>query len=216
MKNLKLIHSRELVALVSQQIETLSLEKNDRLRIAIPGGRSATLLIEAVLSLPQSTKQRLQLYLVDERLGGEKNEDTLLDAGFRAAFASQAMHKSQLVIPKPGQNILEDEVFDLIYLGIGEDGHFASLFPGSYPSMDTNQTAMIKNSPKPPKERVTITYEGFRTLGKNTPVFLLFLGEAKRNAYERFLENKEHPSFLPCSFFLREGFQVTTISDLKE
>ena len=218
MKKLFLTQTRELVELVAQQITTLAQEKTGNLHIAIPGGRSATFLVEAVLNLPEVIQQRLQLILVDERLSGEKNEDALYKAGLFTSFSSQVMKRTQLIVPKASRTIFSNanDLFDLIYLGIGEDGHFASLFPGSYPGKDTNQTALVVNSPKPPKERVTITYEGFRQLGATAPLYLLFLGEGKRDAYVRFLSNKESPFQLPCSFFLHEGFQVTTISDLKE
>ena len=48
-------------------------------------------------------------------------------------------------------------VFDVIQLGMGPDGHTASLFPGS-PLLDdrTELTGSVIDSPKPPKERVTL------------------------------------------------------------
>jgi 6-phosphogluconolactonase len=70
-----------------------------------------------------------------------------------AAEAYQGLLQ-QLFQPGPG----EIPRFDLILLGMGEDGHTASLFPGHPLLTETERwIAPIEDSPKPPPERITLT-----------------------------------------------------------
>ena len=77
------------------------------------------------------------------------------------------------------------EGFDVLMLGVGPDGHIASLFPG-HPALDVDDRAAVgvTGSPKPPPERVTLT---FATLNRSTSVWFLVSGEGKAEAVSRAL-----------------------------
>jgi len=47
--------------------------------------------------------------------------------------------------------------FDVLMLGIGPDGHCASLFPGRHEMYDDRPVVAVRNSPKPPPTRITLT-----------------------------------------------------------
>ncbi len=68
---------------------------------------------------------------------------------------------------------------DFVLLGVGEDGHVASLFPGHPLLMATGLTAGIRDSPKPPPERVTLTLGAIREARQ---VLILATGEGKADA----------------------------------
>lgn len=218
MKKLLIQEREELQQLVLTHIEAVAKEKEGLIRIGLPGGRSAANLILGMLALDDELLKRIRLYLLDERLSGELNADTLLEAGLDKAIETKRFARTSLVIPSVGKPLLEssETQFDLVYLGVGEDGHVASLFPGSYPSKDTSQTSFVGNSPKPPAERVTFTYRGFLDHARTSPIYLLFLGEGKRDALKRLLAETEGAETLPSAFFTRQDFPVTIITDLEE
>ena len=74
-----------------------------------------------------------------------------------------------------------DGALDAILLGMGEDGHVASLFPGR-PAPEEAMVAHVTASPKPPPERVTLTRPFLATARH---AVLLACGEGKRSALER-------------------------------
>lgn len=75
--------------------------------------------------------------------------------------------------------------FALLMLGVGPDGHVASLFPGSAQlDVDDAVTVAVTDSPKPPPERVSLT---FGALNRSREVWFLVSGSEKAAAVGRAL-----------------------------
>ena len=97
------------------------------------------------------------------------------------AHAAAGAYASELAAAVPaGQG--DDDVphFDVILLGVGPDGHCASLFPehpGVY-ELDASVIA-VHNSPKPPPTRLSLT---FRSLDAANEVWFIAAGTGKANA----------------------------------
>ncbi|MEZ5095332.1 MAG: 6-phosphogluconolactonase [Nocardioides sp.] len=87
--------------------------------------------------------------------------------------AAASAYSAQLRTCGPGE-------FDLVMLGVGPDGHVASLFPGHPAAEVADELATgVRDSPKPPPERVSLT---FATLNRSRAVWFLVAGPEKAQA----------------------------------
>ena len=102
--------------------------------------------------------------------------------------------------------------FDLVLLGIGEDGHTASLFPGHDIGDGTGapDVLAILDAPKPPPQRVSL---GAARLSRAREVLFLVEGESKRPALSRWKAGEDIPA---ARIAPPGGVDVLTTRDLLE
>ncbi len=71
-------------------------------------------------------------------------------------------------------------VFDILFLGVGPDGHIASLFPErSGPKVTDHSVISVRNSPKPPPERLSLTLP---VINASDRIWLVLAGSDKAGA----------------------------------
>lgn len=89
------------------------------------------------------------------------------------------------------------ELFDISLLGLGEDGHTASLFPqrdaGSRP--DSPAVLAVHDAPKPPPERVSLSAQ---RLSRSRQVLFLVTGDAKKPALKDWRSGRDIPAASIC------------------
>jgi 6-phosphogluconolactonase len=86
-------------------------------------------------------------------------------------------------------------VFDVLMLGVGPEGHVASIFPDSPAAVDLRPVVAVRNCPKPPPTRVSMT---FPTINRAQEVWLMTAGLEKAQAVQLSLTGSG-PEQLPAA-----------------
>ena len=158
--------------------------------VVLTGGRIAAAVLRSVRELPAADAidwSHVDLWWGDERFlpsgDPDRNEtqarEALLDSlpldparvhampasdgpdGDDAEAAAERYARELAAAAKPSSSELPH--FDVLMLGVGEDGHVASIFPEHPVGYATGTTAAVHNSPKPPPTRITLTMHTIQT-----------------------------------------------------
>ncbi|WBB80133.1 6-phosphogluconolactonase [Micromonospora sp. WMMD882] len=103
--------------------------------------------------------------------------------------AAAARYAAELAAAGPGDAALPR--FDVLMLGVGEDGHVASIFPGHPVGDATGPVAAVRDSPKPPPTRTTLTLPTIVTAAE---VWLVASGADKATAVRESLAGAPLPA----------------------
>ena len=171
----------------------LALAARGRFRVAFPGGRTPRGMLERLAASPwreQLDWGHVIVLFADERAVPPDHPDSnyrmvreaLLDPLGARAPVTRRMRGESSDLDEAARDYEAKliEPLDLVVLGVGEDGHIASLFPGS-PLLQECQrrVAVVTDSPKPPARRLTVTP---RALAEAIDVLVLAGGAAKAGA----------------------------------
>lgn len=153
------------------------------------------------LARGESDWSRWQVFFADERLC-EEEEDCLVNYRFAQNhfLADVAIPRTQVhkIMVDAGFEVAIDaylkqlrriKAFDLVLLGMGEDGHTASLFPGQQYDPLADLVA-LPDAPPPYRQRVSMNYG---RLNESRKVMVLIEGEEKRPAVAAWLAGEDLP-----------------------
>jgi 6-phosphogluconolactonase len=116
------------------------------------------------------------------------------DAGFAEPEDAAGWYAGQLAAAAPEGASLPR--IDLLLLGVGPEGHVASIFPGTPAVSDERAVLAVRDCPKPPPTRVSL---GFAAINAAEEVWLLVSGSAKAAAVARALAGDATPDQLPAA-----------------
>lgn len=204
---------RVLVKAAEQIAAALSerLEATGSATLALSGGSSTVGLCEALAQMPIDWKA-IDVFQVDERAVPPEHEDSnvrLIEQHLLRRLGPAAPRcvrmRAEVADPEGAARDYAAALpsrLDVVVLGIGPDGHTASLFPGS-PLLDETRArvAVIHDSPKPPPRRMTLTLP---TLNAARRVFGIAVGEGKRDIIDRLRAGESMPAarVQPARWFL--------------
>lgn len=137
-----------------------ALAARGRFALAIPGGSVVQLLARG-LAAPVDAA-RWHVFWTDERrvpLSDPQSNFRLAETELLPKLAGAHVHPVRGSAADYEKEIAPFLPLDLVLLGVGEDGHVASLFPGNPATRETARlVAKVHDAPKPPSDRVTLTF----------------------------------------------------------
>lgn len=198
------------------QISRLAIQHNGRFSVALSGGNTPRALYSLLATDAYRTKidwSKVHVFWGDERCVPPDDEQS----NYRMARETLLLH---VPIPQPNIHRIRAEMpdhnvaaedyekqlrsffqfesdlprFDLILLGMGPDGHTASLFPGTAALQDTTHLVIANYVEKFGTFRITLTYP---VINNAANILFLVSGADKAQVLKEILEGKNQPELYP-------------------
>lgn len=204
-----------------------SIQKNGRFVVALSGGSSPKAIFK-LLAAPEYKEQiewnKVYFFWVDERwvpLNDDKSNFRMTDEALLSQVPVDKSHVfpmySDEKLPEDYaktyeqeiRNVLGDEgIFDFILLGMGDDGHTASLFPGEEVLHEKEKWVSAYYLKPQEMFRITLTAP---LINKAENILVVAFGESKKHALNEVLNGEYNPELYPMQLIERkDGFQFFT------
>ena len=180
-------------------------QQNNSIAVALSGGRGPLPVYQELARVKDLPWNRLEIFFADERAVAASDplsnyrlvRETL---GVRFSQRPDALHRMEadrgdLDAAAAEYDAMLPAALDLLVLGVGEDGHTASLFPGHSALGEERRRVLAVEGPAIPPWRMTITPPVLRA-ARSTLV--LVAGAAKAAAVARALDGDYDPVSCPA------------------
>jgi 6-phosphogluconolactonase len=180
-----------------------AIKNNDEFHIVLTGGETPIFIYEKLKHI-QTEWTKWHFYYTDERMNCEsihfKNEYII-----RNNLLKHIPIKESQIHFMEELNDINNTIelyssffdlapnFDLTLIGIGEDGHVASLFPGQFLGLSIDSPSLIPvyNSPKYPTQRISFSMS---RINRSLSIFIIAMGETKRKIINKLIDGHDMPA----------------------
>ncbi len=224
MSNVHVFDSREeLASAVAQQtvdILSTAIDTSGQASWVLAGGTAPLAAYQVIATSHVDTLDwsRVTFIMGDERIASSEHSnwqaiDTILKRLPARKFApnitipaieSATDYERYLhVLPRADNGLPR---FDLVWLGLGEDGHTLSLFPNHASLYPSNKLVVaVENAPKPPANRISLS---LRALQGTQNAMIITSGTTKRSAISGALSGNNSPIAIASSIIATHGGEV--------
>jgi 6-phosphogluconolactonase len=204
-----------------------SIQKNDRFVVALSGGSSPKAIFKLLATQKYAEQiewNKVYFFWVDERwvpLNDDKSNFRMTDEALLGLVPVDKAHVFPMYAEgitsedyansyeQQIRNVLGDDgIFDFILLGMGDDGHTASLFPGE--AVLEEKEKWVSAYYLKPQEmfRITLTAP---LINKAENILVIAFGESKKHALNEVLNGEYNPALYPLQLIERkQGFEFFT------
>lgn len=198
----------------------------DIFKFVLSGGNTPVSIFEKLVTKQSEVDwKKIQLFWLDERCVPIDSNDSnygnckryLIDR-LRVEPEAYPMYSSgsPLKNAEKYQHLLDQKfrhpdhtMFDLVLLGIGTDGHVASLFPGTKEMDETDRLVVPTQSPFKPSKRISLTFPAMNSTRKS---LIIAKGSEKKWVLDACMEGKPDLSIPACNINPKNGDLIWYVS----
>ena len=189
--------------------------KNGFVNVALSGGNTPKLLFEILAKnyISSIDWKRINFYWVDERCVNAESNESNYGETERILFSKINIQNNIHRIT--GENDPEEEAlrysgllksnlpeinnfpkFDLVLLGMGDDGHTASIFPDQLNLLESDKICEVAVHPSSGQKRITLTG---KVINNSEKIIFLITGKSKAEVIKDIFENKNESDRFPAA-----------------